>query len=126
METYIILVTLWGGISIIWILYLYNTISTKREEFYNYFAYHQKFIGLYVELSLRNRKLIEQNKNYKHAIADSLFYPKSFDLNQCVEWYKKYSIDPKDVNEDESSISEVTHFLKVDQNVIRQSKTILS
>ena len=120
------LLVMWGFVSLIWVLLLKSSIKDKREEFYNYVAHHQHFISLYVEAANQNRRLIKQNQNYKHAVADSIFYPNETSLVDVSEWYKKYNINPKLCAEDISSELEVEHFKKKDQHDTRQSRHILT
>ena len=120
------LAMVWFCISVIWILYLYNVISSIKESAVDYLDYHQKFITLYIKVSCQNRKLIKQNQQYKHAIADCIFHPQALTLTECDAWFKRYDIDPKFVQELESSQEENDHFTISDRHATRFSKAVLS
>lgn len=117
---------LWGFISFIWILVQHFSLATYKEDFRNYRLIQQKSMCLYIEASRRNRKLVDQNKNLKNAIAHTIFYSEGWTLEMTTNWYKQFNISVTDaVEEGESSTDEVIHFIKQDKDAANYYKNAL-
>lgn len=117
---------IWGFVAIVWLIIQANMLSIKQSEFVSYRLYHQKIIALYIESSRHNRAIVTQNQRLKHAIADHVFQPNNWSLEDCVAWYNRYDIKPNlAAQEGISSKEEVEHFTDADKDATKHYKATL-
>lgn len=125
-QALLVIISIWSFVSFIWIICLYGDKYTRKDEFKEFLKYHQKFVSLYIMAAMRNRKLIKTIQQYKHAVADSVFYPRALSLEDVQQWFKHYDIDQSLVDECESSLKETSFYFNQSKDVTKAAKQSLS
>lgn len=107
-------------------LVYYFKYTTIKDSYIDYRLAHSKFITLYIETARQNRQLVTDLHKFKHALTDGYFKPLGLNLEEVVEWYKKYDLKQGYHYDGPSSKEGVEAFVKIAQNETKRFNEIIN